>query len=99
MNTLSLHFMRKRLHHLRLVGGYGLKRKAMKKIKVPVLAPSLVVLIERKEECERDIRRLKKGKHKKEKDKVISLDMQLEKVKKLISSVMGFEETCLGDNF
>ncbi len=64
----------------------------MSKKKVPQLGPTLIILIDRKEEHERDIRRMNKSKSELEKSFLPETIVQLAKVKKLIAKMMDLDE-------
>lgn len=71
---------------------YKVKRASVSKKKVPQLGPTLVVLIDHKEEYERDIRRMKKSNSELEKSYLPETIVELAKVKKLIAKMMDFDE-------
>lgn len=71
---------------------YTIKRCSMSKKKVPQLGPTLIILLDRKEEHERDIRRMKKSKNELEKSCLSETIVQLAKVKKLIAKMMDLDE-------
>lgn len=64
----------------------------MSKKKIPQLGPTLVTLLDHKEEHERDIRRMKKSKNELEKSFLPETIVGLEKVKKLIAKIMDLDE-------
>lgn len=64
----------------------------MSKKKVPQLGPTLIILIDRKEEHERDIRRMKKNNSELEKSFLSETIVQLAKVKKSIAKMMDLDE-------
>lgn len=71
---------------------YTIKRCSMSKKKVPQLGPTLIILIDRKEEHERDIRRMKKNNSELEKSFLSETIVQLAKVKKSIAKMMDLDE-------
>lgn len=64
----------------------------MSKKIVPQLGPTLVVLIDHKEEYERDIRRMNKSKSELERSYLPETIVELAKVKKLIAKIMNLDE-------
>jgi hypothetical protein len=71
---------------------YTIKRCSMSKRKIPQLGPTLVTLLDRKEEHERDIRRMKKSKNEVEKSFLPGTIVELAKIKKLIAKMMDLDE-------
>ncbi len=71
---------------------YTIKRGSMSRKKVPQLGPTLVNLIDHKEEYERDIRRMNKSKSELEKSYLPETIVELAKVKKLIAKIMDLDE-------
>lgn len=71
---------------------YTIKRCSMSKRKVPQLGPTLIILLDRKEDYERDVRRMKKSKNEVEKSYLPETLVELAKVKKLIAKIMNLDE-------
>jgi hypothetical protein len=71
---------------------YKVKRASVSQKKVPQLGPTLVNLIDYKEEYERDIRRMKKSNNELEKSCLPETLVKLAKVKKLIAKIMDLDE-------